>query len=121
MTTLEDVRDHLLLDATLIGFIGTRLFPLKRPQGSTLPAVIYQVISGIRPHTWTGSAGMQRQRVQFSIWSAQYGESYDIGQAIILSLDSFEGALFENVRDLTDADNVFFGRALDYFFWLREE
>ena len=121
MTTLEDARDHLLLDGTLTGFIGTRMFPLKRVQGSTLPAVTYQVISGIRPHTWTGYAGMQRQRVQFSIWSAEYGEAYNIGQAIILRLDSFEGALFENQRDLMDDDNVLFGRAIDYFFWLKEE
>ncbi len=121
MTTLEDVRDHLLLDATVAGFIGTRLFALKRPQGSILPVVTYQVISGQRPQTWTGPAGMQRQHVQFSIWSTEYGQAYQIGQAIILSLDSFEGALFENQRDLMDDDNVFFGRAIDYFFWLKEE
>ena len=120
MTTIADVRDHLLLDATVSSFIGARLFPLKRPQGSTLPAATYQVISGTRPHTWTGPAGVRRTRVQFSIWSPLYGESYEIGAAIILSLDGFEGALFENERDMMDEDNVFFGRALDYFFWLVE-
>ncbi len=121
MTTLEDVRDHLLADGTVSGFIDDRLYALKRPQGTPLPAVVYQLISTSRPHTWTGSAGMQRQRVQFTTWAEVYTDAHRITKAIIESLDGFSGAIFDNQRDLLDEDTEFYGRTVDYFIWLEEE
>ena len=35
------LRDHLLLDADIASIVGTRIYPVDRPRGSDLPAIVF--------------------------------------------------------------------------------
>lgn len=69
MILLPAVRSLLLANGTVSGLIGSRLYPLRRPQGSALPAMTYQVVAGDRDHAHGGMTALANRWVQFTAWA----------------------------------------------------
>lgn len=85
-------------DVTLAGIVGTRIFPLVRPQTQALPAITYQILNGPRDHvlrgpSGRGSVGTALVRVRISAESRDYLQAKTISDAIRLDLDGFQGSL----------------------------
>lgn len=68
------------------GIAGGKVYWLFRPQGSTLPAVVMQLISEDRPQHLKGFEDMRTGRVQVSALSQDYGQAKQILEAAIAVL-----------------------------------
>lgn len=79
--------------------VGTRVYPMTLPQGATLPAIIYQVISD-NPEithstaqdapTYTGTL-YHRTRIQFSIYADKYLTMESVYLELLQMLSGFRG------------------------------
>ena len=100
------------LRARLVGqtAAGSRVYWLDRPQGTALPAITLQTISGGRPQTYSGFQGWRESRVQLDVWAATYAEARSILEAAIAALAPlgtsngihFDRTDFESERDNTE-------------------
>lgn len=63
-------RSALLADGTVAGFLSTRVYPDRLPQGPTLPAAVYHVISGDEEGSLTGRAGLTHARIQVDAYAS---------------------------------------------------
>jgi hypothetical protein len=92
--TLEQaIFNHLSTYAGLTALIGTRLYPVNLPQGSTLPAVTYQRISSVRMRTF-GAARLGRVvRVQFTAWALSYASRHEIAEQLTTALEGYDGLM----------------------------
>lgn len=102
------------LRARLLGATaaGSRIYWLERPQGTALPAITLQTISGDRPQTYTALQAWRESRVQLDVWAASYAEARAILEAAITALAPlgtsngirFDRTDFEGERDRAEFD-----------------
>lgn len=70
--------------------IGTRCYPMKLPQGPTLPAIAYQQIG---PGVMEDERGvLERVRVQVVCWAGTYAGARALGRAAKDALDEYSGS-----------------------------
>lgn len=87
---------------------GGRIHPLELPQGTALPAVTYQRISGPRVRTLSGPGGKARARIQLDGWANTYAEAKALATQLRQALDGYKGLMgtvqVDNVSLDTDWD-----------------
>jgi hypothetical protein len=123
----EAIIARLLADSGLAAIVGTRVFPGSRPQGSALPAVVMNRISGGPLYADDGEVGLEQARIQIDCWAESYGEAKLLARAVTACLSAFDGTVgattfefieLENERDLreggSDAATYPFRTALDF-------
>lgn len=104
-----------------------RIYPVRLPEGATLPAISWQRISGDRIYTHDGYADTKpwtTARIQFNAWSnTSEEEAMLLGDAILLALSGYEGDLGGQVvgssfavtdRDDYEAQTKIYRRILDF-------
>lgn len=95
----EAIVAYLLADSTLSALVSTRVFPLSRLQGSALPAVTYQRISGAPLYADDGEVGLTEARLQVDTWAETYSTAKTAARAVIDRLSA--------VRDVTQSGVTF--------------
>lgn len=104
-----------------------RVYWVERPQGSALPSITLQTISGDRPYTHQGLQDTRDPRIQLDVWAASYAQAKSIMDAVVAALAPeetdngifFERMRFENERDgleRLDTMNVY-RRGIDLIVW----
>lgn len=124
--------DLLLTDAAIAAVVETRVYPLRRPQGSALPAIVSTRISGQPLYVDEGEAGLQNARVQVDSWAATYTQAKDLAQLVRARLSAFSGVhdgidfsyiMLDEERDLTEsganASEYLMRVAMDFIVWTR--
>lgn len=106
MTVEYAVRSLIIADATLLGLLGSRLYPAPLPEQPTYPALIYQQISDVNYSSHQGSSNLARTRLQLTIW----GNSYDSVKVIRDNLK----------RVLRDFRGTVGGDRLDRIIWAND-
>ena len=81
---------YLKADAGLVALIGTRVWSNILPQGSTLPAVVFQQISRAPVHHRSGADGLATARWQFACNARSYGAARGVADALIVALQAFK-------------------------------
>jgi len=110
--------------------VGTRVYPMKLPQGCTLPAITFQRISGERAHCLGGPSGRARPRFQVDCWAdGKFGaEGYDtvkdLADKVRKCLDGFSGdidtesdvggIILEGERDIWENEGNLFRVTMDF-------
>lgn len=87
---------HLQEDPKLTRSTWGNLFPLTLPQG-VKSGIVYQRISSPRTLTLDGRSE-DCPRIQFSVYTPDYGESKSVAQELVAALDRFTGSLGGQVR-----------------------
>ena len=95
---------RLLGIAAVSGMVGTRVYPGSRPQGSALPAVVLNRISGGPLYADDGEAGLEQARIQVDCWAASYAGAKLLARAVKASLSAFEGTVGETTFQLIELD-----------------
>lgn len=125
----EQLKARLRAMAGLAALVGTRIWPLVRPQGSDLSALTFQVISTERGYTHDGAIGLTRSRVQFDSYGESYGDAKLVSRALIDGIEPeatvdgirFVRAFLAGERDLSITDvaggDKVFRNSLDFFVW----
>jgi hypothetical protein len=128
----EAIIARLLGDAGVLALVSNRVFPVSRPQASTLPAVTVTRISGAPIMDDGGEAGLLDARIQIDCWGETYSSAKLLARAVLTSLSGFRGTVgateFENVELDTERDSregggnaeaYEFRTSLDFFVWSR--
>ena len=95
---------RLLGIAAVGGMVGTRVYPGSRPQGSALPAVVLNRISGGPLYADDGEVGLEQARIQVDCWAASYAGAKLLARAVTASLSAFEGTVGETTFQLIELD-----------------
>jgi hypothetical protein len=91
MTIEKDIHYILKNDADVAALVNTRIYPMKLPQGWTLPAITYQRISGDRAAKYAGASGRARPRFQIDCWASDYDGVKDLADKVRKCLDGYKG------------------------------
>ena len=113
-------------------FAGTRVYPGARPQGSALPALVFNRIDGAPLYADDGEVGLAQARVQIDCWAATYTAAKQLARAVKASLSGFVGEaggvdfpsiLIDAERDLreggSNAAEYLFRTSIDFIVWHR--
>lgn len=85
--------------AAVTGLVGTKIYPGRIPQNTTMPAVSYELVSGVDIAPINAQAGgvLLRSRVQVNVLARTYAEVKTIQEAIRGAL-LFKSGLIAGVR-----------------------
>lgn len=127
----ERIIAKLLAASGVTALVSTRVYPVARPQGSTLPAVTLQRIDGAPLLTDEGDSGLENPRIQLDCWGTTYASAKAVARAVIAALNAFDGTLtgvniplieLEAERDMpresgTNVNEYLFRTSLDFLVW----
>lgn len=89
----EALTSHLLAFAALSALVGSRVYPVRRPQGDPLPAVVIHTIDGLPDYTSQGPSGLLSSRIQFDCWGKTYASAKSVARAVAQRLSGFKGTV----------------------------
>lgn len=105
----------VLEDPGVVSAVGQRVHWGVRPQGSALPAIVFNRITGIRDYHMQGASGFVESRIQGDCYGATYTAAKEAARALIALLSGyrgiqddieFKGAFIDSERDLTEIDGA---------------
>lgn len=104
MTTAEAIYTKLAADAAVAAIIGTRIYPVRAPQGVSAPYVIFQQIGSDPDATHNEPAGAIHRMFQFACFATTYEAAIALRDAVIAALDDAalstgESPTLEDERD----------------------
>lgn len=109
---------------------NVKCYPMRLPQGITLPATMYRRISGQRIRSVEGPSGLSRPRIEINAYSQSYTEAKELAAEIRQLLDGFRGMMgagsmveniiIDNDQDALDDDTGFFRIIIDAIVWHQE-
>jgi hypothetical protein len=76
------VINYLLAGAAITTIVGTRVYPVARPQGSPLPAITVTRISGGPLYADDGEVGLDNARLQVDSWGTTYAAAKDLAMVV---------------------------------------
>jgi hypothetical protein len=93
MTIETEVHDYVIADPTVAGLIDTRMYPNKLPQGATLPALRFQLITQPRLRNLGGGAGRATPLLQIDCFAKGYVAAKALAAAVRARIGDFNGTL----------------------------
>jgi hypothetical protein len=82
---------RLIANATVASYVGTRVFPVLAPMGTSMPLVVYQRTGVSREPALNGPTGSPTISVQLTTYGTSYIDLKQIARAIRLSVDGYVG------------------------------
>ena len=121
----------LLASSGVSALVGARVYPGARPQGSILPALIFNRISGAPGYTTQGSDGLSESRVQIDAYASSYGATKALARATQGALSGlsgtrhgvvFQGVFMDSARDGFEGESPerIFRVSMDFTVWAVE-
>lgn len=131
---LEKLRTYLVGYTALAALIGGRVYPLRLPQGPTLPALRYQIVSRRPLHIKTGvNLPLVAVRLQFDVVAATYASADRVATVLKTALYAYTNTgpavlkvMIENEQDIDETERGAGGapqvrRVIDALIWCHEE
>lgn len=115
-----DLRTYLLTQTAVTAIVSTRVYPVRLPQGTTLPAVTYQRVAGASEFDHEGSAGLGRGRWQFDCWALSYAAMVALAESVRAALATY-GARIVNVIDMPEPEITIWRRLVELYLWHQED
>ena len=104
----------------LTALVGTAIYPDHKPQESTLPAVVYSRVSGIREYHLQGFSGLEHARIQADIYSTDIDARRKVTEQVITAMEASTKftamALNSPIDDYDDRVNLY-RRIQDFTIW----
>lgn len=133
MTIEEALYAELAAYSGLSALVSTRIYPMRLPQDSTLPAVVYYRMSAGRENDFTGATGLAHPTFRVITWAEEYKEAHTVGTQVRKALDGnssqwggssgvWASGRLTNDNDLMDPDleTPTYGQAMDFEVWHTE-
>lgn len=77
----------------LTALVGTRVFPLKLPPGTALPAVSFQLVDAQRDRLGGQDGSDRETRFQFDSWAGTYESAKAVAAQVVAALDRWSGTV----------------------------
>lgn len=87
----EAIIQRLLATSGVTSIVGTRVFPGAKPGGASLPAIVFNKISGGPIYADEGEVGLDESRIQIDCWGATYTAAKNLSRAVRGSLSGYVG------------------------------
>lgn len=98
--TVKDIRPalraFLLADASIAAVVGTRVYPLRMPQGERGASLVYSRVSGLGDHHMEGASGLTRPRFQIDAWATSADAATELADLVKARLDGYRGPMTTN-------------------------
>ena len=109
--------------------IATRMYPLKRPQTTPLPALTYLRVAATRAEGLTEPGRLVDVRLQIDAWAAGYAQVKELAGQVRLALNGYANGPRNGLRamhflvdqDITDETPNTYHVAADYSIWVEED
>jgi len=120
MSAVKVAYNILANNAALGSYVSDRINPLRIPQGSTFPAIAYNLVSIIPTPTKSGHSRTDFARVQVSIFAPTYQKCSEVADAVrtafeVVALPGVFNTVktqtieFDGQQELTDDEADFAG------------
>ena len=93
MSLEKAVRSVLIDDATVAALVSARVYPQRRPMGTSVPALIYQNVHGATNQALATQGGIQRTRLAIECIDSTYGGTKTLQSAVEGALINYTGTL----------------------------
>lgn len=90
--------EHLETDETVADLVEDRIFPVRKPDGTKHPLIVYRRISTLTTSTHDGP-GLRGPRFEFSCWGATETEARQVRRAVAAAFDSVRTPDFHSFVD----------------------
>lgn len=130
MSFETDLRTRLLVDGTIAGLVGTRIYWKIRPQNSALPAIVLGTAFGARDQHYEGPIDGQGNRIQLDCLASTKAAAVALRDAVIAEVETpatsgdteFQGGFVNLYRDAADdtAAGVVHTEMIDATIWFSE-
>lgn len=121
-------------DACVIEAAGSRIYPMVVPQGASLPAITYQILSTVGISVMAGPTNLKERRLQINCWAETYAAAealaHKIGRALNGYRDTAEDVKIWGIELIDEGDVLAdhksaqvlrrYGRRLDFRIHYRE-
>jgi hypothetical protein len=109
------IHQQLQATAAVTAICSTRGYPGVLPQGATLPAYVYMLVSDVGVHHMTNAAGLALARVQVDCYSATESGAHTLAEAV---RDALQGQRFTQASTTIrtchlDNGNTFYESPID--------
>lgn len=116
------VHGRLVAAPAVAALVVGRVFPQVLPQGVTMPALRYVVVSDVPQNSLGGfTAGLRNVRVQVDAFSKKYLEAQTLADAVVGALGSLTGevaSLLEARRDGYEDETGLHRVSMDFSMWM---
>lgn len=116
----QDLRTYLLAQPSVTALIATRLYPIRLPQGVTLPAVTYQRITGSSEQAYDGPVNLGQGTIQFDCWADTYASALAVAEQVRQKLAAI-GHRITNLIDFPESEPAMWRRMVEVSAWHRED
>ena len=125
MSFEEGLFEHLDNHAGLSMEVDSRIYPVKLPQRTTLPAVTYTRLATPLLHEFEATL-LPHPTFQFDCWAATYARAKEVAEQIIIALDLYRGAMgaytveqsiVQTERDTFDPETEIWHTMVDVEIW----
>lgn len=87
------LRAFLLADAGIAAVVGTRVYPIKIPQGVNAASIVYTRISGAGDYHMAGPSGLAMPRYQLDSWAPTADAATALANLIKDRISGFRGVM----------------------------
>lgn len=117
----QDIITSLGGDSTLTALVGSRIYPLSRPQGDPLPAIVYQRIATTPLNSINGFSRLDAVRIQFSCYAKTLLAAKELAEALRSAMDADTALKAICVMEMDDQDEGTrnFRTVVDFHIWQR--
>ncbi len=117
MTIERDVYDVLAGHGGLAALVGTRIFQIAYPSGTTFPCVTYQMISEPTEQVVTGAIVGSSARMQLTAWADDRDDVAEVGEqlklAAVAMIGTFKDVTVVGGPAIHEPDGELFSRNVD--------
>ena len=97
MSVEQAIRKVLIEGAAVVFHVAQRVYPLRRPTGTVLPCIVYQVVSQELNQALEAQEGIERTRMSVEVLASTYSGAKDLRDAVQLVLVDFTGTKKDEV------------------------
>ena len=121
----------LAASAPITSLLGTQsaesIFPMRAPEGATLPFLVFHKVSAPSIHSKDGDMNLASPHFQITAWAKEYQDAKAVQSAVRAALNGYAGPtlqgvtvpelIVENEQDLSDPETLEYGASLDVIVW----
>lgn len=119
-----DIFSLLRANSAVVALVGDRIYPLVRPQGSALPAIVFTVVDDLPVNSLGGAtSGLVDALVQFDCYAKTYVSAHAVAKAVSDMLSkrvADPAAVRQAKRDGYEDETELYRVSMDFSMWMKE-
>jgi hypothetical protein len=113
-----DIYKVLSESSAIIEIASSRIYPLRLPQGATVPAVVYSINNIVPIKSLSGESGLDNALVDITCWAKDYTTVHLLASAVRSAfVESGAGVMEGIAEDIEDEETRNFGVVMTMNVW----